>query len=123
MKSWDEQVVDRENVARVGFRLITRSALVDGQPPVKHLIHQEFERNFTSVDDIIVPIAARFLNSRCSQLDPTHLPSSPGAALRPLVKESSEVDTLLKDRKEENQIGGYLDVHLPMCECYSGMYF
>ena len=49
---------------------------------------------------------------------------TPGATLRPLVKESSEVDTLLKDRKEENQIGGYLDVHLPTCvnaiqECIS----
>ena len=109
---------------RSGGWTSTSEALDTPRQSLKRLTHQEFERTFTSADDIIVPIAARVLNSRCSQIDPTNLPSSPGAALRPLVKESSEVDILLKERKEENQIGGYLDVHLPTCvnaiqECIS----
>ena len=92
--------------------------------PRQRLTHQEFDRTFTSSDDVIVPIAARVLNSQCNQLDSTHLPASPGAALRPLVNESSKVEILLKERKEDNEIGGYLDVHLPTCvnaiqECIS----
>jgi hypothetical protein len=78
------------------------------------LTHQQFDSAFTSNDNCIVPIADRVLRGN-NQSSSSSAAGASGGTLRPLVNELSHVESILKQRKEKDEVTGYLDVHLPTC--------
>ncbi len=75
--------------------------------PVKRLTCQELQRAFKHSDEGFLPRGNGVLDSsKCS---------SPGMLLRPLVDELSHVETSLKERKETEEVSGYIDVHFATC--------
>ena len=72
----------------------------------KGLTRDEFDRSFNpnQVGEF-VPIAAKMLDADCH--------SSSGAVLRPKHSEESQVERILQDKKEDEEIRSYTEVHLP----------
>ena len=70
--------------------------------------YQEFNRTFTQTGEgKIVPHIEKL------GLVPSPAEHSPGGVLRPKVAEESKIERTLKQRKEEEIRGYYIDVHLP----------
>ena len=72
----------------------------------KGLTRDEFDRSFNPIQvGEFVPIAAKMLDADCH--------SSSGAVLRPKHSEESQVERILQDKKEDEEIRSYTEVHLP----------
>lgn len=73
--------------------------------PLKRLTCQDFDRTFTlNNDGAYVPFAERVVSSPVEH--------SPGAVLRPKFSETSEVERKLKEKKDHEEVSGYIEVHL-----------
>lgn len=73
--------------------------------PIKRLTHQEFDRTFKLCDHGEFRPAAEALLSTSVQ--------HPSCLLRPKEVEKSEVQKVLEDKKDQEQVSGYSEVHLP----------